>query len=318
MVTFHPSSTDAVDGVVPDAPVAIGNLRAGEPRAGGGSPPSTSCERVHSAGHALPMLRGGLGRLGHVDVELPLEDAMGVRSELKGFMSNFHGAAKGSAVVVEGGLPDGRPLLLAASDFGTLWALTLSAEVIWSYGTLTSAQGVHATPAVDNGRVFVGDYSGVMHALELHSGALIWRRDLGETIGASAVVFEERVYVMVEFGRQRRFWDGRLYALCARTGHILWQSTPTFGGQPHSSPAIDPARRLVCAGANSGVCRCYAIPPRGVPAASHEMRWEFKTPKMPHAFKSGGRDLYEASIKGPITIWRFPGVDGTRCASDAP
>lgn len=182
--------------------------------------------------------------------------------------------------------------------------------------------------AVADGRAFIGDYAGNLYALDVPSGALLWQRDLGDTIGASAVVFDGRVYVMVEFGRRRAQWDGRLYALCAQTGLIVWQSTPTFGGQPHSSPAIDAERRLVCGGANSGVCRCYRIPPHGREAAAggpatdgaepevvHELLWHFKAPLMNTTFDGGGRDPHEASIKGPITIWRGLVIFGTvdRC-----
>ena len=101
-----------------------------------------------NSSEVLPMLRSDLGRTGSIDVALPFQSQrMVVRLAIRGFMSNFHGAAKGSAVVVEGGRRDGGPLILCASDFGVLWALTFQGQIVWSFGTLTSHQGIHATPA---------------------------------------------------------------------------------------------------------------------------------------------------------------------------
>ena len=85
---------------------------------------SPTCAPANASAPA-PMLRGGLDRVGSVDVAPPFESGqLSVALELRGVMSNFHGAAKGSPIVVEGGGPGGTPLILCASDFGVLWALT--------------------------------------------------------------------------------------------------------------------------------------------------------------------------------------------------
>ena len=92
--------------------------------------------------------------------------------------------------------------------------------------------GVTSTPAVVDGAVYFGDWSGVFHALRTSDGSEIWSRNLGSPIRPSPLVAGDRVYTPVS--------NGAMYALSRDTGDIVW--TATLDTQPllsiDSSPIL--------------------------------------------------------------------------------
>ncbi len=87
---------------------------------------------------------------------------------------------------------------------------------------------IHATPALAEGRLFVGTGAGTLHALDANSGGEIWRWDTtgdgalftpyvrkGEATLTSPVVAGNNVYVAAA--------NGFLYALNTATGNCVWQ-----------------------------------------------------------------------------------------------
>ena len=92
--------------------------------------------------------------------------------------------------------------------------------------------GVTSTPAVVDGVVYFGDWSGVFHARRTSDGSEIWSRQLGSPIRPSPLVAGNRVYAPVS--------NGKLYALSRNTGDIVW--TATLDTQPllsiDSSPVL--------------------------------------------------------------------------------
>lgn len=92
--------------------------------------------------------------------------------------------------------------------------------------------GVTSTPAVVEGSVYFGDWSGVLHALRTSDGTEIWSRKLGQQINPSPLVSGGRVYT-TENG-------GTMYALNRENGDIIW--TAALDTQPFisidSSPAL--------------------------------------------------------------------------------
>jgi polyvinyl alcohol dehydrogenase (cytochrome) len=95
--------------------------------------------------------------------------------------------------------------------------------VKWSFPT---AMPVGGTPAVTDGTVFVGDFSGAFYALRAHDGALRWQAQVEAGVTASAMVKDG----LVIFGDQ----GGYIYGLDEHDGSIKWKVRPN----PHPEAAI--------------------------------------------------------------------------------
>lgn len=81
----------------------------------------------------------------------------------------------------------------------------------WSIADL---RGVTSTPAVSDGVVYFGDWSGSLHARDRATGEPRWVTPLGLAINASPLVHGERVFVGDA--------DGILHAVTRATGEIDW------------------------------------------------------------------------------------------------
>ena len=99
----------------------------------------------------------------------------------------------------------------------------------WRFDGLSA---VTSTPAVVDGVVYFGDWSGVFHALRTSDGMELWNRKLGQRITPSPLVAGDRVYTSES--------NGTLFALNRATGETIW--TATLDTQPRvsidSSPAL--------------------------------------------------------------------------------
>jgi outer membrane protein assembly factor BamB len=104
-------------------------------------------------------------------------------------------------------------MILAADMRGNVYAIDAdSGDIVWT----TALNGpVWTTPAVADGRVFVGHSGGGLAALEEKSGRLLWRFDAGEVIKASPIVVGDYVVVGT--------LGGKLFALRAADGELLEQ-----------------------------------------------------------------------------------------------
>jgi polyvinyl alcohol dehydrogenase (cytochrome) len=76
--------------------------------------------------------------------------------------------------------------------------------------------GVTSTPAVVDGVVYFGDWSGVFHARRASDGTEIWSRRLGSALRPSPLVAGDRVYVPES--------NGTLWALSRNTGDVVWSA----------------------------------------------------------------------------------------------
>jgi polyvinyl alcohol dehydrogenase (cytochrome) len=92
----------------------------------------------------------------------------------------------------------------------------------WRFDGLSA---VTSTPAVVDGRVYFGDWSGVFHALDAQDGSEIWSRKLGHQITPSPLVAGDRVYTPES--------AGQLFALDRNTGEVIW--AVTIDSQPFTS-----------------------------------------------------------------------------------
>jgi polyvinyl alcohol dehydrogenase (cytochrome) len=106
--------------------------------------------------------------------------------------------------------------ILAANNVANL-------KVKWTFAT--PAQ-VTSTPAVSNGRVYVGDYAGNVYALNESTGSLLWKTAVNTTVTASALLTDDRVVI--------GDLSGTIYGLDRKTGSIVYQYRPS----PHPLAAI--------------------------------------------------------------------------------
>lgn len=225
----------------------------------------------------VAQFRGSLERWGYYPDET-VPDAVEEAWRIPEVNTGEHSAAKASAVPT----PDGGVVL--PGDTGDLLSITADGEVRWRGETDAGGRGIHGTPAVADGRAYVGAYDGVLYAFALGSGDLEWSTNLGGSIGSSPLYLDGELYVSVEFPDP----EGRMFAVDAETGDVTWeepQHRPT--DHPHSSPAVSlDAGRMVC-GSNDGYLYCWSFP-------DLEFQWRFATDPP---------DSNDGEIKGPIATY---------------
>jgi outer membrane protein assembly factor BamB len=170
-----------------------------------------------------------------------------------------HTAAKASPVRA----PTGD--IVVPGDTGELRAVTPEGTVGWTAEATDAGRGIHGTPAIANGAVYVGAYDGALSAFDLGTGDRYWRTNLGDAIGSSPAYHDGTVYVAVEYYEP----SGAVFAVDAITGEIRWvDDRPT--DHPHSTIAVDRDAGRLVVGANDG--RLYAWPYPGL-----EFAWSFPT-----------------------------------------
>jgi len=96
---------------------------------------------------------------------------------------------------------------------------------LWSYRT---DGHVNSSPAVSEGKLYVGCNDKKVYCLDAVTGASIWNYTTGDTVCSSPAVAHGRVYVGSH--------DGKLYCLDASTGTMVWMCTT--GSYVVSSPAV--------------------------------------------------------------------------------
>ena len=84
-------------------------------------------------------------------------------------------------------------------------------NTVWTYKT---GGNVWSTPAVANGRVYVGSNDFKVYALNVETGGLVWSFATGGGVFSSPVVVDNIVYVGST--------DNNTYALDAATGTQIW------------------------------------------------------------------------------------------------
>jgi quinohemoprotein ethanol dehydrogenase len=107
----------------------------------------------------------------------------------------------------------------------------------WSYD-LESSRGIEATPIVVNGVMYVSASWSVVHAMDAKTGKKIWTYDPKvprETAGKSCCDVVNRGVAVHEGNVFIGSLDGRLLALNAKTGKLVWeQNTVIDGDRPYT------------------------------------------------------------------------------------
>ena len=114
-----------------------------------------------------------------------------------------------------------------------------------------------SSPAVVDGRLFVGTAGQSIIALDAETGSLIWQYTVSGPVDSSVAVMENLLYVGLR--------DGNVLALDVKTGRKTWSFKT--GGPIYGSPVVD--RGVVFIG--SGDSKVYAID-----AVDGTKRWEFQ------------------------------------------
>jgi polyvinyl alcohol dehydrogenase (cytochrome) len=164
---------------------------------------------------------------------------------------------------------------------------------------LEGAKGVTGTPLVVDGTLYIGDWTGTVHALDAATGDEQWSTQVGDYyIGGAVAVDDDTVFVGT--------FDARVVALDRETGERLWE-TP-IGDHPMAVIFGSPMRvgDVVLAGVASFELMVGGAAPtfRGhlvaLDAATGEERWRWWATEADETAGPG------------VSIWSSPAVDAER------
>jgi outer membrane protein assembly factor BamB len=132
----------------------------------------------------------------------------------------------------------GRVVYFGATD-GRLFAVYVrTGRVKWAYDT---GGRINASPSILGNKIFISTYAGSVFALRRSDGHRIWNTYLKrdalryESFYASATTDGIRLFTIAR--------SGKVYALSARTGSVIW--TAQVGGYGYSTPAIAHGRVFI-------------------------------------------------------------------------
>ena len=87
-------------------------------------------------------------------------------------------------------------------------------EVLWEYKTESEKSGFEGTPIIYDEKVFVGDFEGTIHAIDLKTGNSVWKVKKKDGFVTAAAAHDGKV-VIGDF-------SGMVYCLDAKTGEQVW------------------------------------------------------------------------------------------------
>ena len=190
--------------------------------------------------------------------------------------------------------------------------------VAWTYPLATS-RGVEATPIVVDGVMYVTSAWSVVHALDAKTGEELWIYDpevSGEdaakgccdVINRGVAVYGGKVYVGV--------FDGRLEALDAKTGKVIWSTLTVDKSKPYTitaAPRVVKGKVLIGNGGGELGVRGYVT---AYDATTGEKVWRFYT--VPNPDKKADGEASDAILAelanetwGDTGDWITDGGGGT-------
>ncbi len=117
-----------------------------------------------------------------------------------------------------------------------------SALLLWRYPT---NRGIQSSPAVADGRLFVGSRDSQVYCINISTGMPVWRRAFGWEVWSSPAIDKELVYVGVD--------DGCVYALKATNGENVWKMQ-IGEGSVRSSPTLVDGKIFIGSGSSGLYC----------------------------------------------------------------
>jgi outer membrane protein assembly factor BamB len=135
-------------------------------------------------------------------------------------------------------------VFVGSRDDHKLYAFdAVTGNTLW---TATTSDWVQTSPAVNDGVVYIGNNSGNVYAFNAETGGLIWQSPVsqGFAFGSSPTVANGVVYIASSLDASATHFDGKLYALDATTGQVLFSDfvSPNEEGEARwvmASPTVD-------------------------------------------------------------------------------
>jgi len=134
-------------------------------------------------------------------------------------------------------------VFVGSRDDHKLYAFdAVTGQTLW---TATTNDWVQTSPAVANDVVYIGNNAGNVYAFDAATGSLAWQRAIspGFIIFSSPTVANGVLYVASSLDASATHFDGKLYAVDAATGDVLFSSVVSLGqGEArwvNASPTVD-------------------------------------------------------------------------------
>jgi outer membrane protein assembly factor BamB len=167
-------------------------------------------------------------------------DQIALEWSLPGINKGDHTAAKSSPLLYDGNV-------IVPGDVGTVYSVTPAGDLNWATAVSPSGFGIHATPAIVDGTIFITAYDGAVYAIDADSGDVEWRSKIADAIGSSPAFYDGHLYVATEFYTP----SGGMSVLDAATGNVVWEDNRATN-HCHSITGIDTANGVFAAGSNDG------------------------------------------------------------------
>jgi outer membrane protein assembly factor BamB/adenine/guanine phosphoribosyltransferase-like PRPP-binding protein len=125
--------------------------------------------------------------------------------------------------------------VIFGTDCGTVWGVErLTGRIEWQFQTKDkTGKGVISSPIIHDGRLYFGAYDGVLYCLDPKTGREIWANHCCDWIGASPVIYNDRLFIGLEYRNAQ--WGGSV-ACFDLTGKLQWQKHTRI--QQHGSPIV--------------------------------------------------------------------------------
>ncbi|MGL4670223.1 MAG: PQQ-binding-like beta-propeller repeat protein [Methanobacteriaceae archaeon] len=153
------------------------------------------------------------------------------------------------------GADNGKVYSLKVSDGSKNWESDIGGEIrssptidTGSSSTINSTNSTVNEVSTSN-TLFIGSNEGVLSAIDIATGDVIWNYTAGDVIESSPAIYDGKVF----FGSD----DGTLYTLAAKNGSLIWKYD--LGAKISSSPLIDTWDNNVFIGADNGNITCLDI-----------------------------------------------------------
>ena len=187
--------------------------------------------------------------------------------------------------------------IIFGSDSGIVWGVEKNTgRICWQYQTQDrTGKGVISSPAIYDGKVYFGAYDGALYCLDAKTGRQIWGIVCCNWIGASPVIYGDKLYIGLEY---KSSTQGGAIACFDLKGQMLW-SKPTV--KPlHSSPIIHEhgGKSYLITGTND--CDLFALDPNTGAVVSH-----FKTVGPTKYHCAAWKDRAVACAFDAIYVWDY-------------